>query len=87
MTLILPEYPLKPNGYFEILNADGSKTEGETMQCCHCGKHWIVRPRSKRKRGWCLKCSKSTCGGPRCDECLPIERGIEIIEARKRECH
>ena len=55
----------------------------ETMQCGHCGMHWIIVKGSGTKRGFCQKCSKATCGTKR--ECMvncePIEQGLERMEA------
>lgn len=51
-----------------------------TLQCCHCGTHWIPQPGSGRIRGWCSRCNGPVCG-PGCAECVPHERQIENIEA------
>jgi hypothetical protein len=74
----------KPNGYVEAFSPDGKKFEADTLQCCHCGGHFIVRPGSGTKRGWCLKCNKPTCGKPECDKCVPTEKQIEEIERRSQ---
>ena len=54
----------------------------DTQQCCHCGRHFIVRRGSGRTRGWCLCCGKVTCGAPQCDACVPTERQLLIMEGR-----
>lgn len=48
-----------------------------TVQCCHCGGHFVMEPGSGRTRGFCLKCMRLTCGHPDCDECVPLERRRE----------
>lgn len=57
------------------------KEAGETLQCCHCGKHWLVVRGSGKRRGFCLKCCGPTCGKPGCDRCVPLESRLEFCEA------
>ena len=52
---------------------------GRTIQCVHCGRHWIPKPGSKKVRGFCMKCNGPFCG-KKCQECIPHERYIEILE-------
>lgn len=54
--------------------------EASTLQCCHCGRHWVPRPGSGNTRGFCFKCNRPVCG-PKCAECVPIEQLLENIEA------
>ncbi len=66
----------KPSGYIEL---DGSVV-GETAMCVHCGYHWQIIRGSGRKRGFCTKCMGPTCGRRECDECVPLEKRIELME-------
>ena len=50
-----------------------------TLQCVHCGCHWIPMPGSGRVRGFCMNCSGPICG-PDCAECIPTELMIENME-------
>jgi predicted RNA-binding Zn-ribbon protein involved in translation (DUF1610 family) len=61
---------------------DGQQT-ATTLQCPHCGKHWIMRSGSGRLRGFCLKCMRVTCGAPECMACVPIEARLDHAEGRK----
>lgn len=61
----------QPAGYVIIVDPDEPTIERDTLQCVHCGKHWMVVPGSGRRRGWCLKCSGAHCGGAACWECAP----------------
>ncbi len=66
----------KPSGAIMV---DGVEV-AHTMQCCHCGKHFISVKGSGIRRGFCLRCHKITCGDPGCDACIPAEMKLEIIE-------
>lgn len=61
---------------------DGRES-ADTMQCCHCGAHFVMERGSGKKRGWCMLCSDMTCGKKRCDECLPFEKRLELYEKGK----
>ena len=65
---------LRPKGTLIITDWDGCVEEHDTLQCCHCGAHWVVSPGSGRRRGWCMKCGDVTCGEQRCDQCTPYKR-------------
>ena len=65
-----------------ILDGD-DKVIADTIQCCHCGKHWIREPGSGKIRGFCTKCHKLTCGDIGCCKCVPYEKKIELIEKGK----
>lgn len=71
-----------------ILFDGGSQSEwtviGETLMCVHCGKHWMIQPGSGNERGFCLNCMGPTCGGQKCFDCVPMERMLEIMEAKGR---
>ena len=59
--------------------SDGPLLEAPTLQCCHCGRHFIMRRRSKTLRGFCTRCHGVFCG-PQCEKCVPTEQLIENIE-------
>lgn len=73
---------LRPHGFLEIADPDapGGIICGETLQCCHCGGHWMIQPGSGRIRGFCMRCNGPVCG-PGCAECVPMERQLELAEA------
>lgn len=73
----------RPHGYFRAEGWHGEVTEGDTCQCCHCGAHFGVVKGSGKKRGFCLRCQRVTCGRPQCDPCVPFMKRIEAIEAGK----
>ncbi len=75
---------MRPAGYFVSTDPDGRITEGETLQCVHCNAHWIVRPGSGIKRGWCLRCMGPHCGQAACWSCEPFEKKLERWEMRER---
>lgn len=56
--------------------------ERDTVQCCHCGMHWMVEPGSGKIRGFCLKCMQVTCGSANCQACIPTERKLDIHEQK-----
>lgn len=53
--------------------------EVATLQCVHCGKHWVPKPGSRRIRGTCGRCHGPICG-PGCIECVPKEQQLENME-------
>jgi hypothetical protein len=59
----------------------------DTVQCVHCGRHWIWKPGSGRRRGWCSLCNGITCGKKKCDRCVPIEQWLENVEKGRPEDH
>lgn len=71
-------YTRKPHGSILI---DGEEV-ANTMQCCHCDAHYILRRGSGVKRGWCRNCGQVTCGRPQCDPCVPFMRRLEEIERK-----
>jgi len=71
---------LRPHGTLITFNCDGPELEQDTVQCCHCGRHWVWVPGSGRKRGFCTQCNGITCGSAQCDKCVPIEQQLENIE-------
>ena len=72
-----------PAGHVIITEPGSDPKEFETRQCVHCGKHWIYRPGSGTKRGFCLKCMGVTCGAEACDACVPYEARVELAEGAK----
>ena len=71
------------HGYGIMTGADGKVEEHDTLQCCHCAAHFIVRRGSGTKRGFCMKCMAVTCGSPQCMVCLPMEKQIDLAEKGK----
>lgn len=59
--------------------SDRPLLETKTLQCVHCGGHWIPLPGSGRVRGFCQRCMGPVCG-PGCAECIPEEQMLENIE-------
>jgi hypothetical protein len=59
--------------------SDKPLAEVGTLQCCHCGGHWIPQPGSGRVRGFCQNCNGFVCG-PGCAACVPAEQLLENIE-------
>lgn len=51
-----------------------------TLQCPHCGGHFVSYAGSGQRRTFCLKCSGVTCGRLECDPCIPVERKLEAME-------
>jgi len=70
----------KPHGVF--LDEDGREL-ADTLQCCHCGGHFLVIKDSGKVRGFCMECDAVTCGSPRCHECLPFEKRMRLFEQGK----
>lgn len=54
----------------------------DTLQCCHCGRHWVPIKGSGRVRGWCTRCHHVTCGNSECMECVPYEQKIAQMEKK-----
>ena len=57
-----------------------------TLQCVHCGAHWIPSPGSGLVRGYCGKCHGPICGA-NCVECVPKEQQLENMEAGRPANH
>ena len=66
----------KPKGAIVV---DGREV-AETMQCVHCGGHYVRVPGSGTRRGFCTLCHGVTCGAAGCDACVPFEKRLERIE-------
>lgn len=65
-----------PKGHMIV---DGAVV-ADTLQCCHCGGHWVPVHGSGRRRGWCMSCGSPTCGARQCDECVPTDLLLQRIE-------
>lgn len=74
---------LRQDGYLVVSGPDGT-TEHDSLQCRHCGGHFLVVPGSGKRRGWCLMCSGPTCGKEGCVQCMPFEKRLEAFERRER---
>lgn len=70
------KYERKPSGIILVNDVEVAAT----LQCCHCGKHFVSIKGSGKRRGWCLRCNKITCGNPACDPCIPFEEKLNIME-------
>lgn len=73
------KFERKPSGAILL---DGIEV-AHTLQCCHCGCHYVSIKGSGIKRGFCLKCMKTTCGNHECDTCITSEQKLNIIEGRR----
>jgi hypothetical protein len=69
----------KPAGTIII---DGHET-AETMQCVHCGRHWIRRRNSGKMMGYCMNCGGVFCPDSKCRECLHFKKKLELYEQGK----
>lgn len=54
-----------------------------TLRCPHCGGHFESCPGSGKRRAFCLRCQRVTCGNPACDPCIPVEARCEFFEGKK----
>ena len=50
-----------------------------TLQCPHCGGHFVSRKGSGHRRTFCLRCKAVTCGAHACDSCRPWVDGISLF--------
>lgn len=76
----------KPKGFGSFFGETlkGQTPEHDTLQCVHCGGHWIVEPNSGKERGWCYNCNGPHCGSEHCWKCLPFEKLLEQMENREK---
>lgn len=74
--------PRRAAGHLETTHLDDDKGDVfDTLQCAHCGAHWVPIPGSGRARGFCLSCDGVTCGQRPCEtRCVPYEKMIEDAE-------
>lgn len=54
-----------------------------TVQCKHCGGHFVHRRNTGIQRGWCFNCAGSTCGQGKCRECMHFKKKIGLYEKGK----
>jgi hypothetical protein len=59
------------------------KQVGSTLQCPHCGGHFVSIVGSGIRRTYCVRCQAVTCGKPCCDACIPLEAKLEYVEGSK----
>lgn len=80
----MPEHSvIRPHGIVVVTDPDGKTIERDTLRCCHCQHVWVVVPGSGRRRGFCTRCMGPTCGNPKCDACVPIEKRLDLYEKGK----
>lgn len=72
-------------GGYLIGTGNFTTIERDTVQCVHCGMHYIVQPGSGKQRGFCLKCMGATCGQAQCHTCVTIAQRLDMHEAFERE--
>lgn len=72
---------MREAGYIIISDpgADKPLQEASTVQCVHCGGHFIPKPGSGIVRGFCCNCGGPICG-PGCQACVPTEQLLENYE-------
>lgn len=78
----MPGEKFEPRAHGAIL-VEGVEV-AHTLQCCHCGGHFVSIRGSGIRRGFCLRCMAVTCGKPECDRCIPFEEQLEMMEGKKR---
>lgn len=66
----------KPSGYIII---EGNVV-ADTVQCRHCGGHYIPIKGSGIKRGWCTHCGGPLCGKDGCFECIDFRKKMDEYE-------
>lgn len=53
----------------------------DTIQCKHCGGHFVHQRGKAATRGWCFKCNGMLCGQKRCmKSCIPTEVELSTME-------
>ena len=74
-----------PHGIVIAADFDGVETHRDTLQCVHCGGHWMVVVGSRRPHVWCRRCGGWTCSQPRCiTHCYPIAKREDDYEKHGR---
>lgn len=76
--------PRREYGAVLVTDPETGTQDFMTLMCVHCNRHWRYVPGSGRERGFCLRCMGPTCGRRRCDECIPVEKWCEMVEAQAR---
>lgn len=55
-----------------------------TLQCPHCGQHFVSRKGSGHRRSFCLRCEAVTCGSDACiSGCTPFVADLERNQRRE----
>lgn len=77
-------HTLRDNGLATFIDPGSDKPilEIKTLQCVHCGGHFPHQPGSGKIRGFCMRCNGPICG-PNCQECVPWEAYLEILEGTR----
>lgn len=57
--------------------------KASTLQCPHCGMHFVMVRGSGKRRAFCVRCQAVTCGNHTCDVCIPLEARLEHAEGTK----
>lgn len=64
------QHERKPHG---IIFVNG-KEVATTLQCPHCGGHFVSRKGSGHRRSFCFRCMAVTCGKDACvQDCRPFD--------------
>jgi len=66
----------RPSGAILV---DGQQV-ADTLQCVHCGGHFVMIRGSGRRRGFCTLCHGITCGSAGCVACVPTEQWLDQVE-------
>jgi hypothetical protein len=72
------KFEAKPHG---LVFVDG-KEVASTLQCPHCGEHFVSRKGSGIRRAWCPACRAVTCGAHQCDPCQPFVKELGMSQGR-----
>jgi hypothetical protein len=68
------QHERNPHGHIFI----NGQQVADTLQCPHCGGHFVSRKGSGHRRSFCMHCREVTCGAPRCtSECTPFTMALE----------
>lgn len=67
------QYERRPHGLIFV----NGKEVAATLQCPHCGAHFVSRKGSGHRRTYCFGCKAVTCGRVACDPCRPFVAGLE----------
>ena len=74
------QHERKPHG---IIFVNGQEV-ASTLQCPHCGAHFVSRKGSGIRRSFCMRCSAVTCGAPACmSGCTPFHAELGIMQGRE----
>ena len=68
------KYERQPDGMIFV----NGREVGVTMQCCHCGQHFLSIRHSGTRRGFCLGCMHITCGAEACMPCKPYAKALGL---------